>query len=490
MKTLFAFITFVSLSIQAADKSQKSFESFPNFILFITDDISWDDLGCYGSKVAQTPHLDQMAKEGMRFNNAYLSISSCSPSRCSLISGRYPHNTGAAELHTTLPADQPVFPEALQKAGYYTVLSGKHHMGKAVDRGFNKVSGGKGPGKEEDWVPILKERPKDKPFFFWFASSDAHRGWKINKDAPIYKPEDMEVPPYLYDGPVTREDLANYMHEVSRTDFYMGQLRKELKKQGIEKDTYIIYMADNGRPFPRCKTRLYDSGIRTPFLIARPGTIKPAVTDSLISSIDISATILELAGAKKDKRVQGVSFASILEDPKAKTRDYVFAEHNWHVYQAHERMVRFGNFLYIRNNFPNQPNLCYESDDHYPAGAELWKAHAAGKTNPNQHQIFANYGPPEELFQVNEDPHQLSNLADDPKHAKALKQARVLLTEWTQQTGDSIPANPTPNRHDPPRIEDGKILPPVKAKKRNPHAEMPGVSNNATKINHPGPIKE
>ena len=478
MKKLTVLIAFIALSIQAADK--------PNFILFITDDISWDDLGCYGSKVAQTPHLDQMAKEGMRFNNAYLSISSCSPSRCSLISGRYPHNTGAAELHTTLPADQPVFPEALQAAGYYTVLSGKHHMGKAVDRGFNKVSGGKGPGKEEDWVPILKDRPKDKPFFFWFASSDAHRSWKINEDAPIYKPEDIEVPPYLYDGPVTRKDLADYMHEVSRTDYYTGQLRKELKKQGIEKDTYIIYMADNGRPFPRCKTRLYDSGIRTPFLIARPGTIKPAVTDSLISSIDISATILELAGAKKDKRVQGVSFASVLEDPKTKIRDYVFAEHNWHVYQAHERMVRFGNFLYIRNNFPKQPNLCYESDDHYPAGLELWKAHAVGKTNPNQHQIFANPCPPEELFQVNEDPHQLSNLADDPKHAKALKQARALLTEWAKQTGDSIPANPTPNRHDPPRIEDGKILPPGKVKKRNPHAEMPGASNNATKINHPG----
>ena len=176
MKQIISIVAlFFALSIQAADKSQKSFESFPNFILFITDDISWDDLGCYGSKVAKTPHLDQMAKEGMRFNNAYLSISSCSPSRCSLISGRYPHNTGAAELHTTLPADQPVFPEALQAAGYYTVLSGKHHMGKAVDRGFDKVSGGKGPGKEEDWVPILKDRPKDKPFFFWFASSDAHR---------------------------------------------------------------------------------------------------------------------------------------------------------------------------------------------------------------------------------------------------------------------------------------------------------------------------
>ncbi|MCH2603260.1 MAG: sulfatase, partial [Pedosphaera sp.] len=462
----------------------------PNFILFITDDISWDDLGCYGSKVAKTPHLDQMANEGMLFHGAYLSISSCSPSRCSIISGRYPHNTGAAELHTELPADQPVFPEALQVAGYYTAISGKHHMGKAVNRGFDKVSGGKGPSKSADWVPMLQERPKDKPFFFWFASSDAHRGWALNGKAPLYKPEDIEVPPYLYDGPVTRKDLAEYMHEVSRTDYYMGQLRAELKRQGIEKDTYIIYMTDNGRPFPRCKTRLYDSGIRTPFLIARPGTIAPSETHSLISSIDISATILELAGAKKDKRIQGVSFAPILENPKVTVRDYVFAEHNWHVYQAHERMVRFGNFLYIRNNFPNQPNLSYESDDHYPAGLELWQAHAAGKTNPKQYQLFANPCPPEELFQVNEDPHQLKNLADDPKHAKTLKQARALLTEWVKQTGDSIPANPTPNRHDPPRIEDGKILPPGKAKTRNPHAEMPGFSNSATKINHPGRSRE
>ena len=158
----------------------------PNFILFITDDISWNDLGCYGSKIAKTPHLDQMAKEGMLFHGAYLSISSCSPSRCSIISGRYPHNTGAAELHTELPADQPVFPEALQVAGYYTAISGKHHMGKAVDRGFDKVSGGKGPSKSADWVPMLQERPKDKPFFFWFASSDAHRSWALNDKAPLY----------------------------------------------------------------------------------------------------------------------------------------------------------------------------------------------------------------------------------------------------------------------------------------------------------------
>jgi arylsulfatase len=480
MNPLLSFLAFIALSIQAADKSQKSFESFPNFILFITDDISWDDLGCYGSKVAKTPHLDQMAKQGMRFNNAYLSISSCSPSRCSLISGRYPHNTGAAELHTTLPADQPVFPEALQAAGYYTVLSGKHHMGKAVNRGFNKVSGGKGPGKEEDWVPILKDRPKDKPFFFWFASSDAHRGWKINKDAPTYKPEEVEVPPYLYDGPVTRKDLAAYLHEVSRTDYYMGQLRKELKKQGIEKDTYIIYMADNGRPFPRCKTRLYDSGIRTPFLIARPGTIKPAVTDSLISSIDISATILELAGAKKDERIQGVSFAAILQNPKATVRDYVFAEHNWHVFQAHERMVRWRDWVLIRNGYPERQNLCMEGDPSHPAGAELWKMEAAGKLNKDQRDIFLKPRPTLELYDLRTDPHQLRNLIANKKHAPMLSDLIRVLDLWAEDTGDTVPKNPTNDRQD----AHGKRA------KNHKRGAMPGEERGATKINHPGPVRE
>ena len=452
----------------------------PNFILFITDDISWDDLGCYGSKVAKTPHLDQMAKEGMLFHGAYLSISSCSPSRCSLITGRYPHNTGASELHTSMPADQPVFPEALQAAGYYTAISGKHHMGKAVNRGFDKVSGGKGPSKSADWVPMLQERPKDKPFFFWFASSDAHRGWALNDKAPLYKPEDIEVPPYLYDGPVTRKDLAEYMHEVSRTDYYMGQLRAELERQGIEKDTYIIYMTDNGRPFPRCKTRLYDSGIRTPFLIARPGTIAPVETRSLISSIDISATILELAGAKKDKRIQGVSFAPILENPKATVRDYVFAEHNWHVYQAHERMVRWKDWVLIRNAYPHLQNLCMEGDPSHPAGAELWEMHAAGKLNKNQLDIFQKPRPALELYDLSKDPHQLRNLASDKKYAAEISQLTQLLDRWAEDTGDTIPKNPTPNRQTP----EGKRFKGWK------HGTQPGTSRGATRINHPGPIRE
>jgi len=461
----------------------------PNIIFFIADDVSQDDFGCYGHPVIKTPHTDRLAASGLRFDNAYLTTSSCSPSRCSIITGRYPHNTGAPELHVRLPESQTRFPELLRQAGYYTILSGKNHMFGDQDRAFDRITAGGGPGSSADWVQHLKERPKDKPFFFWFASSDAHRNWAINDDVQTYSKEEVIIPPYLVDTEVTREDLTGYYHEVSRYDHYIGLVTAELKKQGILDNTLIVIASDNGRPFPRCKSRLYDSGIKTPWVVHFPAMIESAaVSKSLVSVIDLSATCLELAGVEKPENLQGQSFVPLLKDPTATVREMVFSEHNWHVYKNHERMVRFGDFLYIKNNFPNQPNLCSESDTHYPAGRELWIAHAAGKTTPQQQQVFANPCPEEELFRVSKDPHQLNNLASNPEYAKTLVQARAMVAAWTQQTGDTIPENPTPSRHEPPRIENGKILLVRKAKQRNPNTQMPGDSSNAIEINHPGPI--
>ena len=462
----------------------------PNVVFFIADDISYDDFGCYGHPTIKTPATDRLAANGIRFDNAYLTTSSCSPSRCSIITGRYPHNTGAPELHISLPDAQVRFPELLRKAGYYTVLSGKNHMFGRQDRAFNAITGGGGPSKSEDWVGHVQKRPKDKPFFFWFASSDAHRGWAINDQAPTYKLEDIVVPPYLIDDEKTRKDLADYYHEVSRFDYFIGKVTEELDKQGVLDNTMVIVSADNGRPFPRCKSRLYDSGIKTPWVVHFPAMIKkPAVSNSLISVIDLSATCLELAGVDQPACIQGQSFTSILKDPTATVREVVIAEHNWHVYKNHERMARFGDFLYIKNNFPNQPNLCYEAHK-YPAGEALWSAHAAGKTNKNQLQVFANPCPDEELFKVSDDPHQLTNLAGNPEYAEQLALARKVIAAWTDQTGDTVPENPTPHRHAPPRIENGKIIPgPGKGSRRPGKSELPGEARNATKINHPGPIR-
>lgn len=468
----------LTLALVAATPLATSAAEPPNFVFFITDDISWNDLGCYGNTFVHTPHLDRLAAEGMVFDNCYLAISSCSPSRCSIITGRYPHNTGAPELHTELPEGQYLFPLTLKEAGYYTVLSGKHHMGKAADKAFSKISKGKGPGREEDWVEILRDRPKDKPLFCWFASTDAHRGWTVNDQAPEYDPGKIEIPPYLFDGPATREDLAKYYHEVSRTDYFTGKIIEELERQGIAENTYFIYCSDNGRPFPRCKTRLYDGGIKSPLIVWRPGCISPARCRSLVSSIDFGPTILELAGLGKDKRIQGVSFAKLLDDPKATVRDYVFAEHNWHVYQTHERMVRCGNWVYIRNAWPERHNLCVESDPTFPAGSELWEAHSRGLLADEQRGIFQKPLPAEELFDVSQDPFQLTNLAACAECAAVLSELRDVLDQWSVQTGDTVPENPTNDRQDP----QGRRNPDYR------RGTFPGAERQAASINHPGPV--
>lgn len=451
----------------------------PNIVLIIVDDISWNDLGCYGHPTLRTPHLDALAAQGMRFTQAYLTTSSCSPSRCSIITGRYPHNTGAPELHTDLPEGQVLFPKLLKEAGYYTVLSGKHHMGDYASTAFAEISPGKGPGREEDWVEILKNRPKGKPFFCWFASTDAHRRWQLDDAAPKYDPEDVVVPPYLIDDLATREDLTGYYHEVSRTDAYVGRVVAELKRQRIFDNTLVWYISDNGRPLPRCKTRLYDSGIKTPMIVSWPRQLRPAVTDSLVSAIDIAPTCLEVGGGEQDPRMQGVSMLPLLKNPRATVREVAFAEHNWHVYRNHERMVRFGDYLYIRNNFPEQANLCREAFIG-GAGESLFAAHRAGELKPVQQMVFRKPCPAEELFHVPSDPHQLNDLADAAEHAEALACARHLLAEWTEATGDDVPNNPRPDRR--ARTPDGEK--PGNFRR----GDFPGAAHQATTIDNPGPV--
>lgn len=450
----------------------------PNFIFVITDDISPDDLSIYGNRSIATPNLERLARRGLVFDNAYLTISSCSPSRCSIITGRYPHNTGAPELGNRLPATQKTFVQALRKAGYHTVLSGKNHMNEPEKLGFDVATNSK-PAGSERWVEHLRKRPKEKPFFCWFASYDAHHAWQINDKAPQYIPEDVTVPPMLFDGPLTRQELANYYHEVSRTDHYVGELMRELRAQGIADQTYLIYCADNGRPLPRCKTYLYESGIQTPLVIVGPG-VRPGRTDSLVSSIDFSATFLELAGVKCTPTIQGVSFVPVLRAPTKTVRDVAFAERNWHVYQNHARAVRTGRWLYIWNAWPNKPNVAGESSvPLFPAVRELWDMAEKGKLTTAQALLTKVPQPVEMLFDVEKDPHQLTNLANLREHNATLARMRDLLERWKSETGDSVPTNPTADRQ--PLHERRKMDNKLRG-------ELPG-GEKAQRINRPGPVR-
>ncbi|MEM8954608.1 MAG: sulfatase [Verrucomicrobiota bacterium] len=482
MRSRRALLSILLVFFSAIDLGRGN-EGPPNFVFFITDDISPEDLGCYGSEVVETPNLDAISERALVFERAYLTISSCSPSRCSIITGRYPHNTGAPELHSRLPADQYTFVQGLRDAGYHTFLSGKNHMGEAEDLGFAGSSDSK-PAGSEKWVKHLRERPKDRPFFFWFGSHDAHAAFTIDDKAPVYDPVTVPVPPMLYDGPLTREELAGYYHEVSRTDYYAGEVMRELEAQGIADNTYFIYCADNGRPFPRCKTYLYDSGIRTPLIVAGPG-LEAGRTDSMVSSVDFAATILDLAEVEIPETIQGVSFAAVLSDPTAEVRDVAFSERNWHVYRTHERAVRMGDWLYIWNAWPELHNTSGESSwtNKFGAAKELWDAAAAGDLSEAQALLTQAPQPDEMLFNVKEDPHQFVNLASDERHRETLERMRGLLALWQEETRDSVPSDPTPDREGLHGDERGKG-----SRKEWKHREFAGAERGATKVNAPGPV--
>jgi arylsulfatase A-like enzyme len=446
-------------------------QSRPNFILFIADDISWNDFGCYGQTSARTPNIDKLAARGLRFDQAFLTASSCSPSRSSIITGRYPHNNGkAAELHQPISANLDWFPAIMREAGYYTVLSGKNHMqvgplpdsasrSKYTDPWHHTSSGNEkgNAGGHAHWVKELQDRPQDQPFFFWFASTDAHRDWDADKDwvpdryGPKHDPATVYVPPFLVDTPETRQDMASYYNEVTRFDYFIGQVVKELQQQGVLDNTLLLVMADNGRPFPRAKTRLHDSGMKTPLVAHWPGGIPiNGATDSLISAIDIAPTVLQAAGLKPTESMQGISFLPILNNPKATTRKFAFSEHNWHDYEAHGRSIRDKDFLLIKNFRPQQawqgPADSVRSPSHQDLLAK--QKEDDKRLTPAQADVLLAPRPDIEMYRTSTDPHQLNNLAGQPEYASIQRRLTETLARWMEETHDSVPENISTDQFD------------------------------------------
>lgn len=462
-----------------------SAQSTPNIIFIIADDVSWDDIGTYGNTKIKTPNLDKLAKDGIKFTNMYLTASSCSPSRTSILTGRYPHNTGAAELHTPLPAHLKFFPELLKQKGYFSALVGKWHEGPATKRAYDTFlvdRAANGEGAEEQWVNLLKSRPKNKPFFFWLAPLDAHRPWSKKTTGHVHNPDtEIIVPPTLADTKETRLDLAAYYNEISNLDHYVGLLQKELERQGIADNTLIIFTADNGRPFPGSKTRLYDAGVKTPFIVKWPKGIKAGQTcQSLVSSIDIAPTLLELGGTKTPETVQGTSFVGLLKTPDKEFRKYVFAEHNWHDYAAYERSVRSKDFLYVINKRTDFDNGGPIDANQSPSAKALKAAKASGKLTALQKDVFLTPRPAEEFFDNFKDPLQSQNEIQNKTYAAPLSELQKVLKKWQEETGDTVPENLTPDWYD---RETGKALP-----EKDKRGEMPGSAKKADHINAKGPF--
>ncbi len=470
----------------ASFRGMRPAETPPNIIFIIADDVSLEDIGVYGNRHIRTPHIDRLAAGGLRFNNVFLTASSCSPSRISILTGRYPHNTGAAELHTEAPDHLVFFPEVLKSAGYFTALAGKWHEGRHTARAYDTLlvdRKANGEGGEAQWLSLLKSIPANRPFFLWLSPYDAHRDWSADSAfARPYKPEEVYVPEILADDADTRRDLASYYNEITRMDEYIGKLTAELERRNLLGNTLIVFTSDNPRPFTGSKTRLRDNGTRTPLIVHWPKEIRKTgrVAEGLISSIDIAPTLLQAAGVQIPRGIQGKSFFELISSPDRPFRQHVFAEHNWHDYEAYERAVRTTDYLYVlneRSSFTNEgPIDAVQS----PAAQSLKARRAGARLTLLQQEAYIHPRPREELYDNRKDPAQVYNLIGDKAYRDAAEQLSRVLRQWQEETGDTLPDSLTRDWY---HRETGKAL-----KQKGIRGQMPGAAVRADTIASPGPF--
>lgn len=436
-----------------------SAETPPNILWFIGDDIGPLELGCYGHPNIKTPNVDRLASVGVRYTNAFVTISSCSPSRVTMFTGKYPHATGAENLHDPLPADQRVLPQMLRRKNYFSAICGKFHLGAATVPKFDVVK-----PKVGYWKTVLESRPPDRPFFLSVSFFDAHRPFDRGCVKPPTRPEDVILPPYIPDVPEARAEYAGFYDEIRRMDAVIGEVLGWIEEQGLSENTLVIFFGDNGPPFPRDKTTLFDSGIRTPLLVRWPARIKTDfVSLAQFSTVDLVPTCLAAAGLDIPADVQGKNLIDTFTDPAARGREFVFAERNWHDFEDHSRAVRTTHFKYIRNAFPERP-LLYSADSiTQPLFQKMRKMRDAATLSPNQMLLFRAYRSAEELYDLRVDPNELRNIVGDPAYQPVLQRMRKALDEWIERTGDIAPEPALLDMFDP---ETGKRIRSLKQVKK------------------------
>lgn len=423
-----------------------------NVLLLISDDQGLD-LGCYGTPVA-TPRLDRLAREGTRFSHAFAAVSSCSPSRAVIHTGLYGHQNGMYGLqhdvhHQSLLDGIETLPSLLRRAGYATALVGKKHVGP--DRAFPfeaelvpERSGIRDVREMAVAAASFIRSTSDRPFFVTVAYSDPHRAaTDYGNDRawpgvmPVrYDPAKVHVPSHLPDLPAVRRDLAEYYESLSRLDTGIGMLLDLLAESGRAEDTLVVFLSDNGRPFPGAKTNLYGPGLHLPLIIRAPGGA-PSVNDAMVSWTDIAPTLLDWAGvAPPAYPLSGRSLLPILGKTGDPAHDAVFASHEFHEINQYYpmRAVRTRTHSYILN-------LAHPLD--YPvagdvAGSPSWRAIAAAPAIRLGKRTQAAYlkRPAEELYDLTRDPDELVNLAADPAHAAVRDTLRARLLAMRKATRD------------------------------------------------------
>ncbi|MCF2488668.1 sulfatase [Dyadobacter sp. CY347] len=427
-------LLFILLIIVLKTKAQQ--QDRPNILWIVSEDNS-PLLGCYGDAFATTPNLDKFAKQGVLYKNAFATAPVCAPSRSTLITGMYPPSMGTEHMRSTYPAPDYVkfFPRYFREAGYYTTNNAK--------KDYNTVD------QLEAWdessaKATYKNRKPGQPFFAVFNLNVSHESG-IHTSVPIEKlkhdPEKVKLPPYHPATPEMKHDWAQYYDKLEEMDRQAGALLKELEAEGLAENTIVFYYSDNGGILGRSKRFVYESGLRVPLIIRFPekfSGLAPdapgSVTDRIVTFNDFAPSVMSLAGLDIPTYMQGKAF---LGKKEVKERAYAYGFRGRMDERTDlSRTVRDKQFRYIRNYMPHK---IYAQHLEY-----LWKApsmpsweaeYKAGRLNADQKRFWEEK-PAEELFDIATDPHNIHNLAADPKYKDVLQKLRKANHDWLIESKD------------------------------------------------------
>ncbi len=450
---MLSLLTFIALSLVVLAEGKK-----PNILVLMADDWSWPHAGALGDRTVKTPTFDKLIREGVLFERAFVSSSSCTPSRMAIATGQWHWRLGEAQnLGGSLAKDFPAYADLLAEVGYHTGFSRK---GASPSKHTYRGNDPFGP-RFKNFEAFLSERKKGSPFCFWYGSGAPHRPYVLNSGkAAGLKPGEVELPSGLPEHPTVRNDLLDYYAAVQLFDREAAAILAQLEKEGEMENTLVVMSGDNGMPFPRAKATLYDTGTRVPLVVWWGKQVKAGrrVRD-FVSLCDLAPTFLEAAGIAPPKVMTGRSLFSQLKSTRSgqvdAARDHVLTGMSRHVFPNSRQALRTDRYLYIRNKNPEKwktgrgqgpPQTFDFSRRHWPIGAEAFCFNVDPSpskqymlTHPEDPliracwaQAFGPY-PLEELYDLEKDPGQRHNLAQDPKRAKELRALSVRLDKlWSE----------------------------------------------------------
>lgn len=438
MTIRFLLLLLLVFSFSLSDKVTVVAAEKPNLVFIIADDLTYHELGCYGGQ-AKTPNIDRLATQGMRFTHCFQAAPMCSPTRHNIYTGLYPVKSGAYPNHTFAKDGTKSVCHYLGDLGYRVALSGKAHISPKEIFPFEYSIKNKNPDMTAINDLMAESKESGTPFCLFACSNEPHTPWNKG-DASLYPPEKVQLPPYHVDTPETRDAWSRYLAEITYYDGQVGEILGLLDKYGLADSTLVMVTSEQGNSLPFAKWTLYDAGIQTALITRWPEKIRAGtVTNAMVEYVDVLPTMIASAGGKTIAGLDGKSFLPVLKGETDRHKDYVFGImttrgiNNGSEYFG-IRSVRSDRYKLIVNltSEVEFQNACTTSSEFlsWVAKAEAGDADAGEKVRRYSHRS------PVELYDVREDWFEWNNLADDPAHAKTVKELRSKLDDWMKSQGD------------------------------------------------------